>query len=91
MDRIASPRIPFQQDSRQRMGSINRGFRKSGGALAAWSEVSVGTEVDHTVKRQGEKVGLVATLDNVPADLRAQWVTEYVMESNAKSAVASNN
>lgn len=25
---------------------------------AAWSKVSVGTEVDYTVKRQGEKVGL---------------------------------
>lgn len=58
---------------------------------AAWSKVSVGTEVDYTVKRQGEKVGLVATLDNVPADLQAQWIAEYVKESNANSAVASNN
>lgn len=58
---------------------------------AAWSKVSVGTEVDYTVKRQGEKVGLVATLDNVPADLQAQWIAEYVKESNANAAVASNN
>ena len=58
---------------------------------AAWSEVSVGTEVNYKVKRQGEKVGLVATLDNVPADLQAQWIADYVKESNANAAVASNN
>lgn len=58
---------------------------------AAWSQVSVGSEVDYTVKRQGQKVGLVATLDNVPADLQAQWIAEYVKESNANAAVASTN
>ena len=58
---------------------------------AAWSEVSVGSEVNYKVKRQGEKVGLVATLDNVPADLQAEWIANYVKESNANTAVASNN
>ncbi len=58
---------------------------------AAWSQVSVGSEVNYKVKRQGEKVGLVATLDNVPADLQAEWIANYVKESNANTAVASNN
>ena len=56
-----------------------------------WADVGPGTEVDYKVKRNGEKVALAATLDNVPSDIQTQWIAEHMKEAHPNHRLASTD
>lgn len=54
------------------------------------SGLAVGSSVSYTVKRDGGKAVLEATLAEVPAAVMAQWIGEHMIDQHAHLEVASS-
>ena len=57
----------------------------------AKSQLGVGKEVRYTVKRDGQKRELTATLAPVPQQVLAQWVGEHLLEHHVTATLAQAN
>ena len=57
---------------------------------AAWAKVEPGSDAEFVVKRAGEKLNLTATLQQIPSDLQAQWIAEYMNENYPEYQLAEN-
>ena len=54
------------------------------------SSLAVGSKVSYTVKRDGQKQVVEATLANVPEQVMAQWIGEHMLDQHAHIEVASS-
>lgn len=57
----------------------------------AKSQLGVGKQVRYTVKRDGQKRELTATLAPVPREVLAQWVGEHMLEHHVTTTLAQAN
>ncbi len=53
--------------------------------------MAVGSEVEYTVKRDGSKKQLTATLASPPEEILAQWVGNHLVKSHAKGVEVASN
>lgn len=58
---------------------------------AAKKTLAVGKQVTYTVKRDGEKRQVTATLGEVPRTVLAQWIGEHMLEHHVRDVVAQAN
>jgi predicted metalloprotease with PDZ domain len=54
------------------------------------SSLAVGSKVTYTVKRDGQKEVVEATLVEVPQQVMAQWIGEHMLDQHAHIEVASS-
>ena len=54
------------------------------------SSLAVGSKVSYTVKRDGKKAVVEATLGEVPEQVMAQWIGEHMLDQHAHIEVASS-
>lgn len=54
------------------------------------SSLAVGSKVSYTVKRDGRKQVVEATLAEVPQQVMAQWIGEHMLDQHAHIEVASS-
>jgi len=58
---------------------------------AAKKALGVGKQVTYTVKHDGEKRQVTATLGEVPRTVLAQWIGEHMLEHHVRDVVAQVN